>query len=57
MPRVRAAAASVWEAIRSRHTWGRSEKILRRNRALWSRLTGKRRRAVDKDEIKKGENE
>ena len=30
--------------------WGSTEKIRRRNRKMWSRLLGKRRRAQDKKE-------
>lgn len=35
------------EALMKRHTYGRTEKILRRNRKLWTRLLGKRRRRLD----------
>jgi hypothetical protein len=39
-------------AIKNRHTFGFSEKILRRCRKIWTRLANKRRRAIDKKEIK-----
>jgi hypothetical protein len=42
------AGRGVGFAIEKRHTWGSTEKILRRNRRLWERLAAKRRRAVDK---------
>lgn len=34
-------------AIQQRHTYGRTEKILRRNRKLWTRLLNKIRRRKD----------
>ena len=37
--------------VRSRHTYGHTEKILRRNRKTWTRLLNKRRRALDKKKI------
>jgi hypothetical protein len=42
----------MMDAIYKRHTWGSTEKILRRGRKLWSRLFAKRRRQLDKDAIK-----
>jgi hypothetical protein len=35
-------------AVQKRHTFGRTEKILRRNRKTWTRLGNKRRRQADK---------
>jgi len=40
--RLRPESSKLKEPIFSRHMW---EKILRRNRKLWTRLLGKRRRA------------
>lgn len=40
-------------AISDRHHYGSTEKILRRNRKLWTRLLGKRRRANGKETIAK----
>ncbi len=40
-------------AIYDRHQQGSTEKILRRNRKLWTRLLGKRRRANGKAVIAK----
>lgn len=34
-----------------RHGYGRTEKILRRNRKTWTRLLNKRRRRLDRDSI------
>jgi len=39
------------DAISSRHTFGRTEKILRRCRKIWTRLLNKRRRQADKDTV------
>lgn len=52
--RVREAVASVLDAVQKRHVWGRTEKILRRNRRLWERLTGKRRRRADREVTREG---
>lgn len=38
-------------AIRQRHAWGSTEKILRRNRRGWVRLGNKRRRQGDRRTI------
>jgi hypothetical protein len=43
------------EAIIKRHTFGRTEKILRRNRKTWTRLGNKRRRQDDKATIVEGD--
>jgi hypothetical protein len=51
MPHVREDSVSMMDAIYKRHTWGSTEKILRRGRKLWSRLFAKRRRQLDKDAI------
>ncbi len=40
--------------IEQRHTYGRTEKILRRNRAIWSRLFAKIGRRIDARVIKEG---
>ena len=37
------------EAIQKSNTWGSTFRILQRNKPMWSRLLGKRRRAVDKE--------
>jgi hypothetical protein len=39
-------------ATQARHVFGRTEKILRRNRKLWVRLGNKRRRQYAKDTIR-----
>lgn len=50
MPRGKRSAAEN-KAIKKRHTYGRTEKILRRNRKLWARLLNKIRRRADKKAI------
>jgi len=45
---------SINAAINDRHTYGSTEKILRRNRKLWTRLANKRRRRIDKNKIEEG---
>lgn len=40
------ATSGVKAAVQSRHTWGSTEKILRRNRKTWTRLSNKRRPRV-----------
>ena len=42
-------------AISARHTFGSTEKILRRNRKTWTRLVNKRRRAIDAVAVRAGE--
>lgn len=37
--------------VSSRHTYGHTEKILRRCRKIWTRLLNKRRRNLDKSVI------
>lgn len=44
----------VDDAVKMRHTYGSTEKILRRNRKVWTRLGNKRRRAADKGSIEEG---
>jgi phosphotransacetylase len=41
-------------AIRDRNTYGSTEKILRRNRKIWTRLVNKIRRRIDKNQIEEG---
>ena len=36
------------DAVKKRHLFGSTEKILRRNRGVWVRLGNKRRRQADK---------
>jgi hypothetical protein len=36
------------DVVKKRHMFGRTEKILRRNRKTWTRLGNKRRRRTDK---------
>jgi hypothetical protein len=43
--------AKLSETVSSRHSYGRTEKILRRNRKIWTRLLNKRRRVVDKAKV------
>lgn len=43
--RLRPESSKMSDAISSRHTFGSTEKILRRNRKTWTRLLAKRRRA------------
>jgi hypothetical protein len=47
----RPEASNMKEPIFARQTWGSTEKILRRNRKLWTRLLAKRRRALGKQVI------
>lgn len=42
----------IMESIWSRMMFGSTEKILRRNRRIWERLTAKIRRRLDKEAIK-----
>jgi len=51
VPRVREETSGMVDAILKRHTWGSTEKILRRGRKLWTRLLAKRRRQHDKDAV------
>lgn len=44
--------SGIGDAIQKRHTYGHTEKILRRNRKLWTRLAAKRRRQVDKEAVR-----
>jgi hypothetical protein len=48
MPEGRAESPEIKEAVVKRHTFGRTEKIRRRNRKTWTRLANKRRRRLDK---------
>lgn len=41
-------------AMLKRHIYGHTEKILRRNRKIWTRLVNKRRRRLDREEIESG---
>lgn len=45
-------APEIRDTIQKRHTFGRSEKILRRNRKTWTRLAAKRRRQLDKEAVR-----
>jgi hypothetical protein len=47
-PEVRPPTPQIGESMTSRHSYGRTEKILRRCRKIWTRLTNKRRRDLDK---------
>lgn len=42
---------SIGSAISKRHVYGRTEKILRRNRKIWVRLANKRRRELDRQSV------
>lgn len=42
---------SILDTVLKRRTWGSTEKILRRNRKTWTRLSAKRRRKIDKETI------
>lgn len=44
-------SAGIGDAVQSRHSFGSTEKILRRNRKTWTRLANKRRRALDKKAV------
>lgn len=48
---IYAEDVSFFKSINRRHSWGQTEKILRRNRKLWTRLLNKCRRRVDKEKI------
>lgn len=52
--RRRTESPRVRDAVTSRHTFGSTEKILRRNRKTWTRLGNKRRRALDAKEVTGG---
>ena len=43
------------DPVQKRHTYGHTEKILRRNRKTWTRLLNKRRRALDKAKIEESD--
>ena len=45
------------DAVSCRHTFGSTEKILRRNRRIWERLYAKIGRQIDKEEIVSGMSE
>lgn len=49
------AEPAIKMAISARHTFGSTEKILRRNRKTWTRLVNKRRRAIDAVAVRAGE--
>ena len=46
-PNIRPETPEIGSAIHS-SGWGRTERIRRRNRQMWSRLVAKRRRVIDK---------
>jgi hypothetical protein len=41
----------IQEAHLKSHTFGTTEKVLRRNRKIWDRLANKRRREIDKKAV------
>jgi hypothetical protein len=47
MPETKPETPGIGKAMASRHSFGRTEKIKRRNRKTWVRLANKRRRAAD----------
>ena len=47
----RTEAPEIKEAICKRQIFGATEKILRRNRKVWTRLGNKRRRRLDKEAV------
>jgi len=49
IPEGRAESPEIKKAVVKRHTFGRTEKIRRRNRKTWTRLANKRRRRLDKE--------
>ena len=49
---LRPEASNMKEPVYARHMWGSTEKILRRNRKLWTRLLAKRRRALGQRAIR-----
>jgi hypothetical protein len=53
-PDIRPRSRRQEALIRARRGYGRTEKILRRNRALWSRMFAKEGRRLDKEEIAQG---
>lgn len=53
VPDLKGESPEVREAVQKRHTYGSTEKILRRNRKTWTRLANKRRRALDKEAVEK----
>ena len=50
-PKSKGESPAIRSAMENRHGWGHTEKILRRNRKLWTRLVNRRRRALDKAAI------
>jgi hypothetical protein len=50
-PKLKGESPAVKSAVLDRHSWGSTEKILRRNRKLWTRLVNRRRRALGKEAI------
>ena len=46
---------SFFKSIHKRHSWGQTEKYLRRNRKIWTRLLNKCRRRVDSERIKESQ--
>jgi len=53
-PKLRPRNADLFGPIVQRHAYGRSEKILRRNRKLWTRLYAKIGRRHDQEIIREG---
>lgn len=51
IPELRGESPEVQAAVLARHTFGSTEKILRRNRKTWTRLVNKRRRAIGKEAV------
>ena len=51
IPRIKEEIIEIKNAIIKRHTFGSTEKILRRNRKIWTRLVNKIRRRIDKKKI------
>jgi hypothetical protein len=51
-PVGRPESAEIGAATAMRHSFGGTEKVLRRNRKTWTRLGNKRRRQLDKESAK-----
>ena len=48
---------AIKAAIAKRHTYGSTEKILRRNRKIWTRLAAKIRRRLDQKATQESNNQ
>lgn len=54
MPARKPESPEVGEVVMARHIYGRTEKILRRCRKIWTRLSNKIRRSLDSRAVAEG---